>query len=506
MLPNGPYCDIECKRAGRLVTSSYFCMNGSDDLQGWPLYYARGEVFHPMNKYFFKDAKLHLCNQVGEWQNCVSSYTPFFEYTPSACCPVTFCVTIQCDYYKQVKPCMGCYVGARISTADPKYNGPARMRECLYLAFNSGNVAYLYTGNKKNWPMPSAELSVPCSFAQPQTLYVTDFGNKIEYSVIVEQTKVLFCSINILEHELIVEDRQGNVICRESSTISGVKSGFFSVFSHFASILQENEDSGNQQICFKDKFEQYYRNDYYRVVQFASRVNDFFVNGRNASFAKGQLLLLSPCDLYEDPKKYDVALDIRFNRAYLACFFYVDLIDELFEGFKNQTVILGNEDFTHFEEVKNRLQNYKLHNNIDYIYIYEMLQILIKQPLNVALFKGAISNRINDIIHFMENNVSMITSLDDIAEHFYISKYYLCHIFKKYTKITIVEYLNKIRIQKACSVIQQNPNRTISEVATLCGFNTIQYFSSIFKKNMGISPHQYKKKYLHETSATFNKN
>ncbi len=81
-------------------------------------------------------------------------------------------------------------------------------------------------------------------------------------------------------------------------------------------------------------------------------------------------------------------------------------------------------------------------------------------------------------------------SLDRISKEFSYNKKYLSTAFKKHFKIGIVDYINTIRINHACVLMNQNYT-SVSDVAYLCGYKDPMYFSRIFKKKMKISPREY---------------
>lgn len=90
--------------------------------------------------------------------------------------------------------------------------------------------------------------------------------------------------------------------------------------------------------------------------------------------------------------------------------------------------------------------------------------------------------------HFTEHNFS----LDNISQELSYNKKYISYIFKKKLGVGIIEYLNTIRIQNACTMIEQNFT-SVNDIADQCGFADAQYFSHIFKKQTGLTPTQYMK-------------
>jgi len=70
---------------------------------------------------------------------------------------------------------------------------------------------------------------------------------------------------------------------------------------------------------------------------------------------------------------------------------------------------------------------------------------------------------------------------------------YFRRIFKKYTSFSPVEYLNRMRINRAKELIRLDRYLSMAEIADQCGFCNSFYFSKVFKKQEKISPREYKK-------------
>ena len=102
-----------------------------------------------------------------------------------------------------------------------------------------------------------------------------------------------------------------------------------------------------------------------------------------------------------------------------------------------------------------------------------------------------ISVKISNIIKYINHSFSKDISLYDIAEKYNISRYYLCRIFKKYTGMGIVDFVNNKRLIEAEKLLK-NTDYSISKISKLTGFNSMTYFSRLFKKIYKRSPGQFK--------------
>ena len=95
-------------------------------------------------------------------------------------------------------------------------------------------------------------------------------------------------------------------------------------------------------------------------------------------------------------------------------------------------------------------------------------------------------------LEYINNNLNSVFSLEDICEHIRVSKYYLCHKFKKIVGMTVGDYVLSRRISVARKYLRGS-DITISEVAEKVGFSSFSYFSKIFKQYEGVTPSEFRK-------------
>ncbi|MBR1867413.1 MAG: helix-turn-helix transcriptional regulator [Clostridia bacterium] len=102
------------------------------------------------------------------------------------------------------------------------------------------------------------------------------------------------------------------------------------------------------------------------------------------------------------------------------------------------------------------------------------------------------SERITDeIISYLQNNLTRKISLDEIKDELYFSKSYIKQVFKKQTGSSILAYHTAMRIERAKKMLAEGKNT--AEIALSTGFSSQNHFSSVFKKTTGFTPTEYKK-------------
>jgi len=96
------------------------------------------------------------------------------------------------------------------------------------------------------------------------------------------------------------------------------------------------------------------------------------------------------------------------------------------------------------------------------------------------------------MIGFIHQHYDLKISLDDIASAGNVCRSQCCKLFNKYVGQTPNIFLTQYRIQKSCDMLRET-NRSVCEIAISCGFQSASYFTSIFRKQVGYVPIDYRK-------------
>lgn len=81
--------------------------------------------------------------------------------------------------------------------------------------------------------------------------------------------------------------------------------------------------------------------------------------------------------------------------------------------------------------------------------------------------------------------------MDELSERFYFNKDYIMRLFKKEIHCTVTEYINHIRIFYSLQDLREN-NLSILSTGLNHGFISLEYYSEMFRKIMGVSPSIYR--------------
>ena len=128
-----------------------------------------------------------------------------------------------------------------------------------------------------------------------------------------------------------------------------------------------------------------------------------------------------------------------------------------------------------------------------------LLNLLIRlaPTLHAATAGESIRNkdflRVAPILDYIRDNLAEPLSLDQIAGRFYISKHYLCRIFKSATGFSVMEYIIYSRVLKARQLLQEGVS--VQQAGELSGFSDNSHFIRTFGHLTGLTPGKYAKEY-----------
>lgn len=178
---------------------------------------------------------------------------------------------------------------------------------------------------------------------------------------------------------------------------------------------------------------------------------------------------------------------------------YVDV-----DGLKNQlkNMIFHFMDFLQMndDDKENRRYSYfrgisKAKNVAEYVnhieYVMSDLMRLSGQSMPVA------DERIEKILDYITENYAEDMKLEDLAEEFNFNYHYLSAYFSQQMKEGFSDYLNRLRIDKACELLGSN-QYSISEVSGMVGYSEHSYFCRVFKKITGKTPSVYRRNLMYE--------
>ncbi len=127
--------------------------------------------------------------------------------------------------------------------------------------------------------------------------------------------------------------------------------------------------------------------------------------------------------------------------------------------------------------------------------ITDILSILLQEVVKPRVSATPHNAVLENVRNYLDQHFTDKFSLDQLADAFFISKYYLCREFKNLYGITLNHYVIAKRITLAKKLLRFSPY-SLEEIAGECGFYDASYFNKQFKKSEGISASDFRKKWI----------
>ncbi len=121
------------------------------------------------------------------------------------------------------------------------------------------------------------------------------------------------------------------------------------------------------------------------------------------------------------------------------------------------------------------------------------MKSLVARSEETLIDQDRLSDGIRRALDFVHQHFRRSISVLEVANHSSLSYHHLCRKFKKETGVTVVELINRLRIDLAKKILATEPD-PITEVARKVGFTSTVQFHRTFKKLENDTPMQYRKK------------
>lgn len=139
------------------------------------------------------------------------------------------------------------------------------------------------------------------------------------------------------------------------------------------------------------------------------------------------------------------------------------------------------------------------HRSIAFANLYNAI-VLFNQFYDKKYFSSGVRGRLDSVVSYIFSNIRENLTLSALAEVAGVSERRLRTIFREYYHMSPQQYVMNQRMRLACGYIKTDLY-TLQEVAEQVGFEDIYYFNRCFKKQVGVSPKQYKKMYCQEGTS-----
>ncbi|MGI5898567.1 MAG: AraC family transcriptional regulator [Christensenellales bacterium] len=240
--------------------------------------------------------------------------------------------------------------------------------------------------------------------------------------------------------------------------------------------------------------------NYYEIYIQDSGLRGSVVSSSYYDLKPRDVLLLKPNLLHQSiGSSAHTRTVVYFTHNFLKKHYSFELCQRISALFGRKHLSLSEADYAAVSSLVRELmcEDSNDPENLIFAKLSHLLMILFKNARSSGCAGGPESmyqhSSISPIVAYVNENFLLINSIGSVADAFFISSSHLCRTFKKLTGYTMIEYINNLKIQLACHLLQ-GTNKTVTEIALDCGYNSTMYFCKIFKSALNITPSAYRKK------------
>lgn len=250
--------------------------------------------------------------------------------------------------------------------------------------------------------------------------------------------------------------------------------------------------------------EQYHHHPGYEIYFLNQGEREFVCAGRNITLHEGEVFLARPDVLhYAYGEEKHQKFGVEFTEKYISRYLTAISRTQYLSVFEKNHIVLDKKEADEFRRVYGdtleSFQRKPREEELCFAGILVMLGILKKALLRQENTQDAVEGTIPEIpenlrivLTYIRTHYAGIRSLEMIAQECYVNKYYLSRSFRKYMGMTVMEYINILRLEQACELLVKT-ELGVGEIAENCGYVNRSHFSTLFRKNMGESPIAFRK-------------
>ncbi|MGL5750362.1 MAG: AraC family transcriptional regulator [Paraclostridium sp.] len=255
----------------------------------------------------------------------------------------------------------------------------------------------------------------------------------------------------------------------------------------------------NELYIFECGFEHCAPRDPYQYEQIDYYLIHYIVEGEGLFFIKDQVHHLKAGDGFVIPPYTDNNYYPSSSNPWV--YKWVGINGSKAKELLNSCGLLLNENYIFnyskddklnllFENIYSSCSSNRLFEALGYLY-QTLSKLMCEYDLSYIQSQPCSEGYIEKAISFIENNYSENISVSHISNYLCIDRSHFYKIFKLHMMNTPQQYLIEYKLKKACDLLRKS-SYSVAEISSLSGFASQSYFSKAFKKNINMTPLEYR--------------
>ncbi len=238
---------------------------------------------------------------------------------------------------------------------------------------------------------------------------------------------------------------------------------------------------------------------FYEICYVFAGHGTFIINNQQYTVTEGDLFIAHPHCYHEIISSEESPLSIYFWSYTLSINDVNTDTTQLLDAFANSSEFISQRlsqipviiDLL-IDEVRRREAGYiQSLEALTTKLLLETARSVTNVTANTDLENDIQSTVVREVIQYLKDNYAQPIRIRDIATQVHMSERHVSRLFLKATNKTIKTYLTDLRLDKACNLLLQM-NVPITEVAEQTGYPDMRYFSTLFRRQFGITPSAFR--------------
>lgn len=264
---------------------------------------------------------------------------------------------------------------------------------------------------------------------------------------------------------------------------------------HYSSSLP-SEFARNSLIHYQELYQVRFQDEYSCKYNSGDSYYFYYVNYGSVFFTiNDKIYTLTQNDLLLIKKNVDITITSSDAEIY-----YVEFQGNQVDKYVNELVPpsksgINMVDFSSISMFLIRLKELSMSETLNEVYVSLNIEAILVEIYTKKVYGGdgeSKSNVIIQAIFYIEQNVSNKITLQKLCDFVGYSVFHFSRVFKKEVGMAPYEYIIKFRLDLAKHLLITT-NETVREIARKCGYTSEVNFYNVFKKNMGVTPKQFRK-------------
>lgn len=286
--------------------------------------------------------------------------------------------------------------------------------------------------------------------------------------------------MNIANHAVFLTINKKYSICKENLALEHIR---FKGFFYHHTLDKKPKASQFNRHC----------HNMYEIIYIKCGSGTFFVEGSKYAINPGCLLVFRPREFHcihvaENTPYERLVVHFDENTVFENSALLLDIFNNRELGVKNIYPEIQPSAVETFERISSCMALNEPERSIMAKLILNELLVVLHNDFSSSIQGDTGGQLITKIVHYINENISQPFRLEELAERFFISKYHLGHIFKKYTGLPVMEYIIRKRVMMAQQLIAEGCQA--STAALMSGFNDYSAFYRAYIKYIGAKPSQ----------------